>query len=249
MTERDHYLELDELVRQLASPKPTVALSAIEQVRDGLPTLDSADYRLTIEAVMSLFYIDLVDCPELENATVCATELLAGEGERIVPIVLSQMRSSDIKSHLHLARVLALIGGDALPRLRELLATDEDAWARAFALYAIGKMTCDEVETALPEVLGGLMHPDREVRDSAARTLGRLAAVIPPDRLTPQRRSEMADALVRATHDAEAPVRAKDSGSRNNPGPSRVHADFRWRTSETTTGSTAISNGASRDTS
>jgi len=209
VTTRDHHLELDELVQQLCSPDPSVALSAIEQVRRRLPTLDEADYRHTIEALMSLFYVDLIDLPELEGATDRAIELLAAEGARVVPIVIAQMRSCDIKSHFHLARTLGLIGTDALARLRTLLATDEDPCARAFALYAIGKMTCAEVEQALPEVLGGLMHPNREVRDTAARTLGRLAAVIPAEQLTPRRRAEMADALMRAGHDVEAPVRAK----------------------------------------
>ena len=62
-----------------------------------------------------------------------------------MPILLRQLQASDIKSHMFLARALGRVGADALPRLRDLLATADDAYARAFALYAIGKMTCPDV--------------------------------------------------------------------------------------------------------
>ena len=162
-----------------------------------------------MELVCSLFYVDTADRPDLEKALDRATSLLAAQGSRVVPHLLRQMEGSDIKSHTHLARTLGGIGTGALTPLRNLLATAEDPYSRAFALYALGKMTCPEVVRALPEVLGGLMHPDKEVRDSAARTLGKIAEVAPPRRLTPRRRREMFEALMRALGDFQPAVRAK----------------------------------------
>ena len=201
--------DLDRLAADLAHGDSAVVERAVRRLQAGMGRLGDADYRRAVEALCSLFYVDTADRPDLEAALDRATSLLAGQGTKVVPLLLSQMQSSDIKSHLYLARTLGRIGSDALPRLRDLLATSEDPYSRAFALYAIGKMVCPDVVRALPEVLGGLMHPDKEVRDSAARALGKIAAVAPPRRLTPRRRREMFEALLRATRDPEPPVRAK----------------------------------------
>ncbi|HEU4402922.1 MAG TPA: HEAT repeat domain-containing protein [Candidatus Polarisedimenticolia bacterium] len=201
--------DLERLAADLAHADPPVVERAVRTLRSRLGRLGEPDYRRAIEALLSLFYIDTVDRPDLEEALERATALLAAQKGRVVPVLIAQMRGSDLKSHLYLARTLGRIGREAVPRLRDLLATDEDPYARTFALYALGKMVCPEVVRALPEVIGGLMHPDREVRDTAARTLGKIAAVAPARRLTPRRRREMFEALLRATRDPQAPVRAK----------------------------------------
>jgi len=201
--------DLDRLVEQLHDADVAVVLQAVWRAEERLAGSPDAEFRQTLEALLSLFYVDLVDRPDLEDAIDRVVEVVARQGARAVPVLLAQMRSSDIKSHLHLARSLAHMGREALPALRELAATDEDRYARTFALYALGKMSCPEVVQSLPEVIGGLMHPDREVRDTAARTLGKIARVAPLAELTRRRRQEMFEALLRATHDREAPVRAK----------------------------------------
>lgn len=208
MTERLG-LDLTEIAGDLAHPDPRHVERAVERLQGQLARLRGAGYRLAVEGLASLFYIDTADRPDLETAIERATTLLAAQGERVVPILLSLMDGSDIKSHIYLARTLGRIGCVALPRLRDLLATAEDPYARTFCLYAIGKMTCPEVTDALPEVIGGLMHPDREVRDTAARTLGKIAAAAPPHRLTARMRREMFEALLRSTRDHQPAVRAK----------------------------------------
>ncbi len=138
------------------------------------------------------------------------------------------MEASDIKSHLYLARALGRMGPEALPKLRDTLATAEDPYMRSFVMYAIGKMNHPEVVSAIPEVLGGLMHPDKEVRDTAARTLGRIATTVPAGDLTPRLRTVMFDALARAVHDPQAPVRAKamrSLGKDGGGGPARRRPD------------------------
>jgi HEAT repeat protein len=201
--------DLDCLSADLSSDDPAIVSAAVRGLSPRLGTLDDAAYERAVETLCSLFYVDTADRPDLEAALDEATTLLTGQGARVVPHLLRQMRSSDIKSHLYLARTLGRIGTGALPALRDLLATSEDRYARAFALYALGKMSCPEVARALPEVLGGLMHPDKEVRDSASRTIGRIAAAVPKHGLSPGRRREMFEALMRAIHDLEVPVRAK----------------------------------------
>jgi HEAT repeat protein len=207
MTEKPNVL--DQLIDELTVGEPAALESAVEKMRSELGKLDGADYRRAIEALSSLFYVDTADRPDLESPVDRATEVLAEEGAKVVSILLAQMEGSDIKSHLYLARILGRIGCDALPKLRDYLATAEDPYSQSFALYALGKLTCPELAYALPEVLGCLIHPDKEVRDSAARTLGKIAEVVPAEGLTEEMRGQMFEALLRASRYHQAPVRAK----------------------------------------
>lgn len=209
MTQKQNSDILSQLTGALATSDADELEGAIRRLQVRLDDLNDADYRRAVDALCSLFYIDTSDRPDLEEPVDEAAVVLAGQGRRVVPLLLRQMEGSDLKSHLYLARVLGQIGCDALAPLRNLLATAEDPYARAFAMYAIGKMTCPEAIGALPEVLGGLMHPDKEVRDTAARTLGKLAVSAPADNLTTRRRQEMFEALRRAARDLQPPVRAK----------------------------------------
>ena len=202
-------LDLEKVARDLAHADPAVVGRAVERLRPRLPHFKDADYRQAVEMICSLFYIDTQDRPDLEVCLDRAMDVLSAQGPRVIPALLDQMRGSDIKSHIYLARTLARMGDKALPSLRNLIATAEDPYARAFALYALGKMIGPHVALALPEVIGNLMHPDREVRDSAARTLGKIAAVVRPGRLTPRLRREMFETLLRATRDVQPAVRAK----------------------------------------
>ncbi len=202
-------MNLEDLAAALADSEPGVVEGALRRLGRRLGRLANSEYRRAVELVCSLFYVDTADRPDLEPALERATKLLVSQGSRVVPHLLRQMEGSDIKSHTYLARTLGEIGPGALASLRNLLATAEDPYSRAFAVYALGKMTCPEVVRALPEVLGGMMHPDKEVRDSSARTLGKIATVAPPKNLTPRRRREMFEALMRALGDYQPAVRAK----------------------------------------
>jgi HEAT repeat protein len=197
------------LLEGLTACEPIQVEATIKRLSLLLETLSEADYRRVVDALCSLFYVDTADRPDLEKALDQTTNLLAGQGSRIVPLLLHRMEESDLKSHLYLARILGRIGLYALDPLRDVLATSDDPYSRSFALYALGKMSCPEVARALPEILGGLMHPDREVLDSAARTLGRIVQVVPAENLTPMCRQQMFEALLRASRHHQAPVRAK----------------------------------------
>lgn len=140
-----------------------------------LGALAEAEFHATVEALCALFYVDTHDRPDLEPAVERAVEALVAVGPRAVPDLLEFMRGSDLKSHFALARVLGAIGRPALPALRRVITTEDEPWGRSFALFALGKIRDVAVREALPEVVGSLRHPDKEVRDSAARTLGKIA--------------------------------------------------------------------------
>jgi len=202
-------IPLDDLLSKLQESDCEKLSAAIGEVSRRLSGMDEADLRRAVEALSGLFYIDLFDRADLMPAVEEAEAALVGAGEKVIPILIRMMEGSDFKAHFHLARILGKIGVPSLPHLTRLSATADDPYTRCFAMYAIGKVKSPEVHTALAEVTGGMMHPDKEVRDTAARTLGKIAEVVEPEQLSERRRTEMFQILLRATYDVQAPVRAK----------------------------------------
>jgi HEAT repeat protein len=201
--------DLDGFLEGLNSSNPDAVEFTIKRLSLELEAMKDAEYRRAVDALCSLFYVDTSDRPDLQGAVDHATDLLAGQGSRVVHLLLDRMEESDIKSHLYLARILGRIGLYALQPLRDLLASSDDAYSRSFALYALGKMTCPEVAAALPEVLGGLERGDREVLDTAARTLGRMVQAVGPELFSADDRERMFQALLKASRFEHAAVRAK----------------------------------------
>jgi HEAT repeat protein len=181
----------------------------IRFLHERLAGLPEAELRSATEAVCSLFYVDTQDRPDLLPSLDRAVQALASVGPRIVAHLLELMKGSDLKSHFYLARTLGAIGQPALATLRRFIATENDHYSRSFALFAVGKIRHPEVSEALPEVIGSLMHPDKEVRDSAARALGKIAEHVPAELVSAPRRAEMFEALFRSLSDLHSAVRAK----------------------------------------
>lgn len=201
--------DLDALLEELQGREAGPIMSAVERLGRRLASLEPADRQRVVEALCGLFYIDTYDREDLQPAVQAAERAITALGEPIIPMLIHMMEGSDFKSHFHLARVLGRIGEPAIPHLSRLAATAEESYSRSFALYAIGKIRSPEVHRALTEVVGSMMHPDREVRDSASRTLGKIVEVVPASALTERRRGEIFSALERASTDTQPAVRAK----------------------------------------
>jgi HEAT repeat protein len=196
-------------LRSLHGDDPVVVEEGVEFLRERIDALDGAELRSAVDGLCSLFYVDTGDRPDLQPLLDRAVEVLAGQGTRVVSQLLELMKGSDIKCHLYLARTLGAIGPPALPALRRAIAIEEDPYSRSFALFAVGKVRDPGVREALSEVIGSLIHPDKEVRDSAARALGKIAEVVPAGLLSTERRDELFEALFRSLSDVQPPVRAK----------------------------------------
>jgi HEAT repeat protein len=199
---------LTAALQSLQSDRPDAIREGLEYLSASMNGLPEAELRRAVEEVCSLFYVDTADRPDLQPLLDHAVAVLAAQGPRVVAQLLELMKGSDIKSHLYLARTLAAIGHAALPALRRVIAID-DPYSRSFALFAVGKIHDPAVREALPEVVGSLMHPDKEVRDSAARTLGKIAERVPADQLAEDRRTEIFEVLFRTLSDVQPAVRAK----------------------------------------
>jgi hypothetical protein len=202
-------VSFEAALQALRSDRPDRVEESLDFLAERMPGLTEVEFRTAGESLCALFYVDTADRPDLQPVLERAVTVLAAQGARAVSLLLEQLRGSDIKSHLYLARTLGAIGRLALAALRRVVATEEDPYSRSFALFAIGKVRDPTVQEALPEVVGSLMHPDKEVRDSAARTLGKIAEVVPAEAIAGDRRSEIVEALFRTLADFQPAVRAK----------------------------------------
>lgn len=202
-------LALDAALKALTTEDRRQIEAGLEFFEGRLAGLPDTGFHAAVERLFELFLIDTLDHPELEPLHERAVLVLAQGGTRVIPHLIEEMENSDLKSHLHLAQVLGRIGMPAVPRLRDLAATAEDPYTRVFALFALGKVADPAVAVALPEAIGSLIHPDKEVRDSAARALGKLAEIIPAAAVSAERRAEMFGGLFRALSDLHSAVRAK----------------------------------------
>jgi hypothetical protein len=201
--------DLPSALEALRAERPEDIDVGVRFLQERLAGLSDAELRPATEALCSLFYVDTQDRPDLQPSLEGAVQALASVGSRVVSHLLELMKGSDMKSHFYLARTLGVIGRPALHTLRRFIATEDDHYSRSFALFAVGKIRDPVVREALPEVIGSLMHPDKEVRDSAARALGKIAEHVPAELVSAPRRAEMFEALFRTVTDAHSAVRAK----------------------------------------
>lgn len=116
-----------------------------------------------------------LDHPELELAAAEAVWLVTGRAERVMPVVLRNLRKAEGCNPETACDVVSKVGPaarDAVPRLVELL-KEEDydlLWAAADALAAIGR----DAEPAIPALARLLEHESGTVGSSAAHALGEI---------------------------------------------------------------------------
>jgi HEAT repeat protein len=181
----------------------------VDMLGERLPSLGGEELRAAVEALCTLFFVDLYDHPDHKPALDRAVRAIAAAGAPVVDLLLEFLRGSDVKSNIFLARALGEIGVPALGPLRRFVETEPDQYCRAFGLYALGKVRDPAVIEALPEVIGAVSAADKEVRDSAARTLGKIVEHVPARLVPEEGHARVFDALFRLLPDPQPVVRAK----------------------------------------
>jgi HEAT repeat protein len=158
---------------------------------------------------MGVFYIDPIDHPELLSVIEQAERILADRREKAIPIILRALEESDFKIHFRLASSLAKMGHAAVAPLLSAYAEAGDDYRRVFILYALGKVNDSKVLDAVPVLFQALDDPNPEVRDTAARALGKLCDHLNPEHLDGAFRRECFERLFGKASDRFAGVRSK----------------------------------------
>jgi HEAT repeat protein len=198
-----------DLLRKLRSEDKIQIQKGLEGLAERFKGLEGSEFEEAVHAVEGLFYVDPMDHPELLPVLEQAEGILAELREKVIPVLLQSLGESDLKTHFHLAAVLGKMGYAAVNPLLEAYQQATDPYARVFALYALGKVKDPKVLEALPVLFEALEDPDPELRDTAARAIGKMCEYLNPDLVAEQTRSEMFERLLAKVSDRFAGVRSK----------------------------------------
>jgi hypothetical protein len=161
------------------------------------------------EMLSPLFYIDVFDHPELIPVINKAANLIGSFGSRIIPILIEQLDTGDIKARWVMANILGRIGAEAVAPLMDAYASTTNETLRAFILYALGKVKSPEVLHAVGIALDAAQSSDLELRDTATRSLGKFIESIPPERLSMGEKRKFIESLRANFSDPNLNIRSK----------------------------------------
>lgn len=200
---------LKRTLEKIARPEKEKIMEGLKEIQPEILKMKEKELKETIYAVSSLFYIDPLEHPDRQEIVDKAVHIVASLREKSFPYLFSMMLDSDFKKDFNIAKTFGLIGEEAIQPLLDTLKKSEDQAQRTFILYALGKIKDAKVKMALPILLEALEDENKEIRDSAARTIGKTMEVIPPDQLTKGEKSEIFENLVKKLADESAGVRSK----------------------------------------
>jgi len=138
-----------------------------------------------------------------------AVKTLSAAGERVIPHVLRLLGDSDYKVEFHYALIFGQIGSAAVAPLLQAYEIARDSTERSFVIYSLGKIKSPVLKEAIALVLSELGSPSKEVRDSAAKTMGKIVGNVSASDVSPQLRSQICAHLIAALRDTHSGVRAK----------------------------------------
>lgn len=199
---------LREIESLLASADAESVGRGLRLLREALGEASSEKAPL-LEVLTSLFYVDPLERPDLAPLLEEAIEALAGCGAWAIPLLVEKLDAGDLKAQLAAAYALGRMGAEAVePLLSEYRRSPEPA-RRAFVLYALGKVKSPAVLEAAPLLTEACASPDRELRDTATRAVGKLVESISPAALPDGVRRSFLGCLRRNLADASPAIRAK----------------------------------------
>ena len=195
--------------RLLASHQPAELHQGLELIKKEISRVGSDEASTLFEMVSTIFYIDPLDRPDLAPLVNEAIALVVGFGKWVIPRLLQQLDASDLKAQIAIANALGRLGADAVSPLLHEYETAGESARRQFVLYALGKIKSPRVAPAVAAAIEAAGAQDRELRDTATRTLGKFAEVLPPGTLVEDTRRRMVDALWKNLGAQSPAIRAK----------------------------------------
>lgn len=193
----------------LASTTPEELRAGLDLAKKEIARVGSSEARPLFEMVSAIFYIDPLDHPELVPILDEAVSLVVGFGEWVIPILIDNLDAGDLKAQWAIANALGRIGADAIKPLMLEYASTTNSTRRSFILYALSKIKSPKIIQATSLALEAAQSPDRELRDTATRTLGKFAESIPPTALSAEQRQQFRESLHNNLSDPNASIRAK----------------------------------------
>ena len=202
-------VDLEPLYSAMLTADAEVTRKAVLKISDELGRLDPGQIPEAVEVMSSLFYIDLGDKPQYVQVVEDTVATIARIGGQAIPVLMALMCDSDLKATLMFGRTLGRIGPPAYGPLKDLFYRAENPHQRVLALFALAKMHEAALMEIFPDLVTALDDSDREVRDTAARTLGRVVDAFKPGQLPHDQVSHAFERLVFRLTDSSPVVRFK----------------------------------------
>ncbi len=201
--------DLTPLYEAIRTNDPIIVRKAVANIEGNIEKLDPEQIPEAVEVMASLFYIDLGDKPDYVTAVEESVATIAAIGDPAVPVLMRLLGESDLKANLMIGRTLGRIGPGAYGDLKDLFYKSVYPWQRCLALFGLAKMHEAALMEIFPDVVRSLDDSDREVRDTAARTVGRIIDTFKPGQLPRDIVSHAFEMLINRLQDFGAVVRAK----------------------------------------
>lgn len=201
--------KLQEAYELIQSSDVNEAVSGINQVEDMLPSLNESDYMASLDVLLGVFYIDPYDRPDLKPLVDRASEVLILQREKALGPLVESLAEADMKFNFNVSRVLAKMGAPALGKMINYYEHTSDDQVKAFIVYAIGKIKDPVVASAATLLISAANESNKEIRDSAVRTLGKITEVIEPGQISSKEKDKIVDALSENAGDVSPSIRSK----------------------------------------
>jgi HEAT repeat protein len=200
---------LKDVLKRLETNEPEAIEQCLNEIQTLLPNADDQETADLVGAVNAVFYYDTYEYPHLQPVVNHAVKTLSAAGERVIPHLLRLLGDSDYKVEFHYALIFGQIGAAAVAPLLQAYDVARDSTERSFIIYSLGKIKSPALKQATALVLTELGSSSKEVRDSAARTMGKIVENVSVTDVAPQLRSQICARLIAALRDTHSGVRAK----------------------------------------
>jgi HEAT repeat protein len=202
-------IDLKSLYDAIITSDAAAIRKAVAMIGSRVEDLELRQIPEAVEVMVSLFYIDLGDKPEFVQAVEDTVSVIASIGEPAVPTLMWLLGETDFKANLVIARTLGRIGPPAYGPLKDLFYHPPAPWHRSLAMFALAKMHEAALMEIFPDTVNALDDSDREIRDTAARTVGRIIDSFRPGQIPQDLIDHAYERLLIRLRDPSAVVRAK----------------------------------------
>ena len=165
---------LQTIFHGLRSRDPIDLTSACYKAIDHASRFSAEQTRMVADGLLSLFYLDPTDHPELTSVIDAAVDALVGLGPAAIDVLIEDLTDADLKANILIGRALSRMGHPAVAALIDRFRKSHDPYQRTFALFAMAKMEDASLIDVFPEVVNALDDVHAELRDTAARAIGKM---------------------------------------------------------------------------
>ena len=202
--EENKIKEIEELLQSNDLSKVKTGLVKAEDFIGGGEYSDDL-----IEVLTSLFFIDVYEYPEWRESVEKAAGIIALTGTKSLTPLFHLLEKADAKAQFYFALTIGMIGIDGLDIVLQKLQSTESNFIKILLIFALGKIKNPEIKKVIPDLIIYLEDTDTEIRDTAARTLGKVFEVVKTNEISEEEVKLVFRKLMNLMKDSHSKIRSK----------------------------------------